>query len=101
MQAELATRRRMLAVTYRRYLEADRDLTLALRETRRWFPASSPPYRWTIGDPGSRVRRLYDRRERAVAQLVAARAKLETAKRRLAARDAAHVPRLLIACGLG
>jgi len=85
MLAELAGRRRLLAVTYRRYLDAERAWTMLIRETRSWFPEESRPSRASIGNPGSRVRRAYERRERAMLQLYAARVKLEEAKRRLAA----------------
>ncbi|EEX14538.1 hypothetical protein CSE45_1709 [Citreicella sp. SE45] len=86
MQTELETRRRVLHVTYERYLAADAAWQAALSEMRRWFPASSRPYRVAIGDPGSPIRALYESRSRALAQLETARVKFETAKRRLAAR---------------
>ena len=35
----------------------------ALREMEGWFPPQSRPYRTAIGDPGSPVRRLYERRD--------------------------------------
>lgn len=90
MQAELEVRRRLLVVTYRRYLEADRAWNLAVEETRTWFPVTDRPGRSVIGDPGSPVRRAYERRERAVVQIHAARRKLEEAKERLASRNFAQ-----------
>ncbi|KZY35808.1 hypothetical protein A3731_16830 [Roseovarius sp. HI0049] len=51
-----------------------------------WFPAASRPGETAIGQPGSRIRRVYDRRERAILQLIAAKGKLEKARVRLAAR---------------
>lgn len=87
MHADLEVRRRVLAITYRRYLTADRAWSEALREVRAWFPRGSGPNRAPIGDPGSPVRRLYERRERALLQLQAARQQLESAKRRLRGRD--------------
>lgn len=86
MQAELVTRRRALLVIYRRWLDADRALALALRDARTVFPSASRPPRWTIGAPGSPVRRLHEQRERALLQLQAARLKLAVAKARLDAR---------------
>lgn len=86
MQTELETRRRVLRVTYERYLAADAAWQSALSEMKRWFPASSRPYRVAIGDPGSPIRALYESRSRALAQLETARVKFDTAKRRLAAR---------------
>jgi len=84
MHKDLKFRRAVLVTIYRRYLEADRAWTVALRETRQWFPAQSRPYRVTIGNPDSPVRRVYERRQRALEQLAIARLKLEEAKRRLA-----------------
>ena len=86
MHKDLEIRRAVLVTTYRRYLEADRAWTVALRETRAWFPAQSRPNRAAIGNPDSPVRRLYERRQRALEQLEIARLKLEVAKRRLAVR---------------
>lgn len=96
MQSELATRRRVLLVIYQRYLNADRDWNRALSEATTWFPPSNPPYRWSIGDPGSPVRQRYEARERAIQQLEVARFKLEEARQRAAKRQqGAEAPRLL------
>ena len=86
MHSDRQTRRRVLLVTYRRYLEAERALTLARQEMKGWFPAAARPGETAIGQPGSRIRRVYDRRERAILQLAAAKEKLEIARVRLAAR---------------
>ncbi|MEQ8293422.1 MAG: hypothetical protein RIA08_14550 [Roseovarius sp.] len=86
MHSDLQTRRRVLLVTYRRYLEAERALTLARQEMKAWFPAAARPGETAIGQPGSRIRRVYDRRERAILQLAAAKEKLRIARVRLAAR---------------
>lgn len=96
MQVELSTRRRVLLLTYRRYIDADREWAVALREAREWFPEGSRPNRWTIGEPGSRMRRIYDRRERSVLQLQVALEKLKRAERRLEARSRGR--RMMIAC---
>jgi hypothetical protein len=84
MHADIATRRRLLLLTYQRYLAADRVWDLALREMKTWFPTASQPGPSTIGNPGSPIRRLYRQRERAMLQLETARLKLEVAKQRLA-----------------
>lgn len=100
MHKDLETRRAVLVMTYGRYLEADRAWTVALSESRAWFPAQSRPNRAAIGNPESPVRRLYERRLRALEQLEIARLKLEVAKRRLADRmppapaGSIHVARL-------
>lgn len=96
MQAELQTRRRVLSVTYQRYLDADRRWQAALGETRRWFPLADRPQGAMIGDPGSRMRRAYEGRARALAQFEVARAKFETARRRLAERSVRRAPRVLM-----
>ncbi len=72
MTPDLELRRRVLVVFYRRYVRADRAWRLAQIEARSWFPARERPAVPPIGDAGSRLRRLYDRRDRAIAQLAAA-----------------------------
>ena len=97
MHSDLALRRRVLLVTYQRYLDADRAWSAALSEVKTWFPSSSQPGPSAIGNPGSMVRRLYEQREHALAQLEAARQRLETAKQRLAAkRQKTHVSRVVL-----
>lgn len=93
MHSELATRRRVLLLTYQRYIAAERAWTDAQQEIRHWFPRTGRPATQSIGDPGSFIRRLYDQRERSVHQLEIARLKLEVAKHRLALRQCeTHVP---------
>ena len=86
MHADLLTRRRVLISTYRRYLDADRAWHIALDEMKLWFPATSRPGPSVIGNPGSPIRKLYERRERALLQLEVARFKLDAARQRLAER---------------
>ena len=86
MHTYLVTRRRVLLVNYQRYLEADRAWDTALREVRTWFPSSSQSGLLAIGNPGSKIRKIYEQRERALMQLEAAHLKLETARQRLNAR---------------
>ena len=83
MQDDLRVRRRVLAVTYQRYVEADLSWIRACQAARDWFPADDRPYRRAIGDPSSPIRRIYERRQRALVQLMAARLKLKQAQRRL------------------
>lgn len=87
MHAELATRRRVLLLIYQRYIAAEQAWDVAQRETKAWFPQShhSPAI---IGDPGSPIRQLYNRRERAILQLEVARLKLQVARQRLENRGA-------------
>lgn len=86
MHADLSTRRRVLISTYTRYLDADRAWHMALDEMKLWFPATNRPGRSAIGNPGSPIRKLYERRERALLQLEVARFKLDAARQRLAER---------------
>lgn len=82
MTPDLEIHRRALVVFYRRYVRADRDWRRAQRDARAWFPASERPAVPPIGDAGSRLRRLYDRRDRAIVQLAAAYAEFNAMRRR-------------------
>lgn len=85
MHADLATRRRVLLVIYKRYIAAEHAWSVAQQETKIWFPQThhSPAI---IGDPGSPIRHLYDQRARAILQLEVARQKLQVARQRLESR---------------
>jgi hypothetical protein len=95
MQSDLDLQRRVLVKLYRRYVTADRDWVIESRSAVAWLPEAPPEKLAVIGNPGSRVRRLYDRREDALDRLHAARAKLEAARRRMAARDRGRVVLLI------
>jgi hypothetical protein len=95
MQSDLDLRRRVLVKLYRRYTVADRAWVLETRSAAAWLPEAPPEKLALIGNPGSRVRRLYERREAAMEQLHVARAKLAVAQRRLAARDGARLVLLI------
>lgn len=84
MHPDLGVQRRVLIRSYRLYLDADRNWTIAVREAKNWFPAGQRPRGAVIGDRHSRIRRLYEARERALHRLLLAREKLENARRRLA-----------------
>ncbi|WP_108484787.1 hypothetical protein [Oceaniglobus ichthyenteri] len=88
MHADLETRRRVLIVMYRRYLDADRCWNLAVREMKLWFPTEDQHSLSRLGNPGSFIRRRYEQRERALALLTAAHLKLDVARQRLAKRRA-------------
>ncbi len=87
MHADLLTRRRVLMLTYRRYLEANRAWNIAFAEVKGWFPLTSRPGPRPIGNPGSPLRRLYERREQALLQMKVARRKLDSARQRLTAQN--------------
>lgn len=86
MDRDLDQSRRLLAMTYRRYIEADLGWVRARRAARAWFPEESQPYRWTMGSPQSRLRLFYERRQRALVQLAAAKQKFLRAKERMEKR---------------
>ena len=77
MQSQFEARRRILIAAYRRYLVADLALQSARGAALVWFPEVPARGIALIGDPGSRIRRLYERRERALARLSIARRALE------------------------
>lgn len=81
MQREMEAHRRALLIVYRRYMRAERAWRLAQAEALSWFPAETRPTVPPIGDPGSRLRRLYERRDRALVQLTAIRQTLHASQR--------------------
>jgi hypothetical protein len=86
MQGHLQAHRRLLIVAYRRYLAADRALQIARSAAVSWFPVAPSRNTMPIGDPGSRIRRLYEHRDRALARLTLARQALEEAENRMRER---------------
>jgi hypothetical protein len=88
MHRELAAYQRLLITSYRRYLEAEHALSSGLSDMRALFPPDCTPYRGTIGAPGSRVRRLYEYRDRALLRLHTAREEFKAARAR---SDQRHV----------
>ena len=82
MQSDLELRRRVLVKFYRRYAAADRAWQVGAQAAAMWLRDAPPGKLALIGDPGSPVRRLYERREDARQRLYAGRAKLETARLR-------------------
>ncbi len=83
MHPYLEIRRRMLDKATRRYAEADTALRQALEQAALLVPGAIGRGYLMIGNPGSRVRRLYDERDRALQRLAAARAKLHEARGRV------------------
>ena len=81
MTPDLETHRRVLLVMYRRYLRAERACRHAQREALSWFPARTRRSVRPIGDPGSHVRRLYEHRNKLLAQLTLAHQELNELRR--------------------
>jgi hypothetical protein len=95
MQSDLDLRRRVLVKFYRRYVAADRAWVLETRSAAAWLPEAPLEKLALIGNPGSRVRRLYERREDALERLHAARAKLEAARGRAESRARGNIVLLI------
>lgn len=87
MRPELTTRRRALRIALERYIEADRAWRDALLAMNDWFPQNAALHAGMIGNPGSRMRRLFDARSRALLHFEVTQVKLAAAKRRLAERS--------------
>jgi len=82
MRPELEIHRRALLSAYQRYLAADRAWRRAQNEAVSWFPARNRPSVLPIGDPGSPLRRLHDRRDIAIVRLEVLQMKLHETRRR-------------------
>ncbi|MEP2533902.1 hypothetical protein [Shimia sp.] len=87
MHPALKTRRRIMAHASVIYVRADHDLHRALDDARQFVPDVTDHNIWRIGQPGSRIRRLYEERHRALERLQVARLKLQMARDRLIARS--------------
>jgi len=81
---DLNFRRLVLVVLYRKYLDADRAWRLAQSEALSWFPLDARPGGSLMGNPGSHLRRLYERRDRALSQFMVVYGEIEQARRRAA-----------------
>jgi len=82
MHRQLQVQRRILFSAYQRYLTSDRALEIARSKALRWFPEAAARKTELIGNPGSRIRYLYERRNRAIARLNLARQALLEARNR-------------------
>lgn len=87
MHADLRVRRKLCIVAYCEYLPADRAWAVALSEASAFVPDSVGHGYWRLGDRGSRIRGLYDQRDRALQKLEVAHKKLTDAKSRLSLRS--------------
>ena len=96
MHRELVAHHRLLAIAYRRYLDADLRLVEALNEMQSFFPVNRMPCRGTVGAPRSPIRRLHEERDRALLRLQSAYVKFKTAKARVHQREASGQTTLLL-----
>ncbi|KUJ73188.1 hypothetical protein AVO45_15720 [Ruegeria marisrubri] len=88
MHPDLRTRRSVVFRARLAYDEADAAYRAEVRRAAELVPEAHRRYYWSIGNPGSPVRRLYERRDRALQRLNVALVKLEAARERMAARNA-------------
>lgn len=82
MHPDIRPRQRLLVRCWVRFVAADSAFRQAEQDAMGWFPRPQQKHIMHIGDPGSPVRRLYERRERAMLRLATARMKLETARQK-------------------
>jgi len=83
MHPDLKTPRRVVIFASQTYESADTAWRRGLREASLLVPDVEGHGYWKIGNPGSRMRRLYDQRDQALQRMTAARLKLQVAKARL------------------
>lgn len=88
MHPYLRKRRTMLVRASTIYHQADTEWRAGLRAAEALVPGIRGRGYWSIGNPGSRIRRLYDRRERALQRLAVAMLKMKVARERLRRRKA-------------
>lgn len=87
MHPDLKTRRRVLVLASQSYARADAAWMAGLNEAAKLIPGVMGHGYWAIGNPGSRIRRLYEQREHALERLAVTRLKLQIAKDRIRMRQ--------------
>jgi len=87
MHSDLKTHRRVFVFASQTYTLADTAWRKGLREAALLVPDVEGHGYWKIGNPGSRMRRLYDQRDQALQRMTVARLKLQVAKARLLERQ--------------
>lgn len=87
MHADLKSRRRLLINASQSYVFADDAWHQGLREATAFITDAVGPNTWKIGNPGSRIRMLYEARDQALQRLVVARLKIQVAKQRIQDRQ--------------
>lgn len=91
----LKLRHRVLVEASTRYQRADQAWRHGLATAEQFIPEAVGRGYWAIGNPGSRVRRLYDERDNALRRLNVAIAKLKAGRARREQAEA-QKPVLLI-----
>lgn len=99
MHPDLKTRRRVFVHASQSYVCADAAWHRGLHEATAFVPDAVNRSIWKIGNPGSRIRKLYEERDHALQRLVVARLKFQVAKARLLDRESrSHKATLFFAC---
>lgn len=100
MHPDLRKQRAVLIKASARFERAEADWRAAVTTASKLVPNAHAHSYWSIGSPDSRIRRLYNRRDRALQLFTVAVVKLETARQRLRERQADRGPRtiLLLTC---
>lgn len=83
MHADLKSRRRLLVNASQSYVVADGAWHQGLREAVAFISDAVGHNVWKIGNPGSRIRKLYEARDHALQRLVVAQLKIQVAKKRI------------------
>ncbi|KHA53128.1 hypothetical protein [Sulfitobacter geojensis] len=87
MHTDLKSRRRLLVNASQSYVVADGAWQQGLREAGAFIPDAINHNVWKIGNPGSRIRKLYEARDHALQRLVVAQLKIQSAKKRIQDRQ--------------
>ena len=82
MHGYVGIHRRTVLQAYHRFLAADRSLQEARSAALVWNTERPPQKTMLMGNTGSRVRRLYERRDRALERLTLLRQALNEEKKR-------------------
>jgi hypothetical protein len=83
MHTDLKSRRRLLVNASQSYVVADGAWQQGLRDAGAFIPDAVDHNVWKIGNPGSRIRKLYEARDHALQRLVLAQLKIRVAKKRI------------------
>ncbi|MGR3713545.1 MAG: hypothetical protein ACU0A6_10550 [Shimia sp.] len=86
MHPDLATRRRLFVQASQSYTHADLAWRQSLARARKLVPSTISRKVAPLGAPGSRMRKLYDDRDKALERLHVARLKLDLARARISSQ---------------
>ncbi|TCL07973.1 hypothetical protein BXY66_0004 [Shimia isoporae] len=84
MHPDLKTRHRLFVQASQSYAVADRAWRIGLRNARSLVPIAVSSKVSTLGAPGSRIRKLYEDREKALQRFQVAHVKFDIARARIA-----------------